>query len=248
MKEINLFLIILINCIVNSLKVKRINNFYINDNQDMHMTNDTFLVRYDIVPTYENFTKDYETINFERPNRINYKSNLPVSNIVCKYPFNLQTCKDEIHIMAESLVDTTLTKDFINKENAYFTINLSNVNKFHTKDISNLLESIKLSELSVFPSILPGSVNCIGVESNKNILISICLKNEEEIQSLLTAFDYYFTCNIINIKSQQIKKSKTNIVTLNKSIADIENKFITEHDEKSVYNIKIKSIFDKETR
>lgn len=124
--------------------------------------------------------------------------------IVKNYPWAVKDCNNTLEIHAHTLIDDTLVKDYINREEAHFIMDVRYIRKYTNNTESCPEEVIKLSEITEIPSILPGSESCLMFKSKRVVPNLYSLKYEDK------NFINY-DGDIHNTKSSNLDKNKTEI-------------------------------------
>ena len=117
--------------------------------------------------------------------------------IVDSPPWEVKSCNELLLINAESLKDLTITKNYMEREPAYFTMNAYLINKFKNSSLQSLEESIRMSNLKVEPSILLGSKSCIVfIDKYSSRQFSMCLQSDLQANQILLAFKTFQKCRL----------------------------------------------------
>ena len=113
--------------------------------------------------------------------------------IVSAFPFKISKCTQVLYYEGKTLSNPN---DFATQDKpAFFTLSAFMVNAFGQKNSNLLLESINLAHINVYPKRLQGTKSCIFFEdhgSTRNI--TMCLKEEKEIQAILDAYKVFLDC------------------------------------------------------
>jgi hypothetical protein len=95
-------------------------------------------------------------------------------------------------ISAEKVKDHN---DYLTREPAFFTMSAYLVNMFGAKDSSKLLESINLSHVKIFPSILTGTKNCLFILDHLTARnITLCLKDSDTVKQVKELYQQFMIC------------------------------------------------------
>jgi len=108
-------------------------------------------------------------------------------------PYKIASCEQVVEIQAKTLLDY---KDFSKKGPAFFTLSAYMVNQFEKKDGNTLKVSLSLDKIGNMPSIIPGSVSCVGFTDSNNKQIAICLPNKSAANQVLKAFGDFMKCRM----------------------------------------------------
>jgi len=117
--------------------------------------------------------------------------------VISNAPWKVVNCNNTLEIEAETLKDKTLRKDYIARENAYFTMDMRYVKIFKAKGDKCPLSVVKFRLMTEVPYILPGSVSCIKFTSSNNATsFSMCLKTQEDALDVIESYQKFMICRI----------------------------------------------------
>jgi hypothetical protein len=123
-------------------------------------------------------------------NSVGHEVDTPM--IVDKAPYKLDRCDQIVALEAEFVPDL---EDFTVRKKAYFTITAFHLNRFETKDIAKLDQSLIFTNSRVKPSEPQGAENCLLIDGgNYEKTLLICLKNREEFDNLRALLDTLEDC------------------------------------------------------
>lgn len=139
-------------------------------------------------------------------NSLGHEVEVPM--IVDKAPFKLDRCDQIVALDAEFIPDL---EDFTKRQKAYFTITAYHLNRFETKDIAKLEQSLLFTNSRVKPSEPQGAENCLiidGGDYEKSLLL--CLKNREEFDNIKNLLETYEDCRAGKMigRGQVVQNSK----------------------------------------
>lgn len=112
--------------------------------------------------------------------------------IVDKAPYKLDRCDQIVALEAEYVPDL---QDFTQRKKAYFTITAYHLNRFESKDIAKLDQSLLFSNSRVKPTEPQGAESCLlmdGGDYEKALLL--CLKDKEEFDNIRSLLDILQDC------------------------------------------------------
>jgi hypothetical protein len=129
---------------------------------------------------------------------------------VDKTPIKVLNCDQVVMFEADKISDMD---DFTKKEKAFFTMSAYMINMFEKKDAGKLTESINLSHIKTLPSILPGALHCLHFQDSFTFReITICLKSEDSVNQIETAFQNFMKCRLGNDLRQPDPQILNNIL------------------------------------
>jgi hypothetical protein len=67
---------------------------------------------------------------------------------------------------------------------------------FEKKDPDTLLQSMTLEKMVQMPTIIPGSISCIGFKDSLVVNFALCLPNKENANQFLKAFGQLMKCRM----------------------------------------------------
>ena len=120
-------------------------------------------------------------------------TNSTIPKTVTAAPYKIASCEQVVEINAKTLLDY---KDFSKKGPAFFTISAYMVNQFEKKDGNTLTVSLSMDKIGNMPSIIPGSVSCVGFLDSNNKQIAICLPDKSTANQVLKAFGDFMKCRM----------------------------------------------------
>ena len=116
-----------------------------------------------------------------------------ISKIVSASPYKVISCDQVVEVEASTLLDLN---DFTKKGQAFYTMSAYMVNQFEKKDGNFLEKSITLDRIINMPSIIQGSVSCLGFFDTGKKYIAICPKDKKTANELLDAFGQFMKCRM----------------------------------------------------
>jgi hypothetical protein len=123
----------------------------------------------------------------------------PKPNAQVNTTIKVSNCEQVVMFEAERIKDLN---DFKTREPAFFTMSAYMINMFEKKDVNKLTESINLSHIETLPQILPGALNCLHFQDKYTLReITVCLKSEESVSQVETAFSNFMKCRMGNTLS-----------------------------------------------
>lgn len=105
-------------------------------------------------------------------------------------PFKVTSCDQVIEISGNTITDMD---DYSKKAPKFFTMSTYLINQFEKKDSNTLTKSIGVERIATVPSIIEGTVSCVGFYG-LNERIVMCLNNEEEAKHAVEAFKTFSKC------------------------------------------------------
>lgn len=170
--------------------------------------------------------------------------------IISAAPYDVKTCNDTLELTVETLKD--MKTDYITKEPAFFTMDMRYIRKMKTKGAC-VDDVVYFDKISIYPTILPGSVSCIQFQSNKAQIdnedyvtpflnkdlnhtiaqnFAMCLPTEKVAQDVIVAFSRIQQCrmsgalqNIDELAIQRLLKATCDDKADKKRKNDSRNQF-----------------------
>merc|ERR1712151_549835 len=105
-------------------------------------------------------------------------------------PFKVTSCDQVIEIAGKTITDMN---DYAQKADKFFTMSTYLVNQFEKKDSNTLTKSIGVEKIATVPSIIEGSVSCIGFYGLTEKIV-MCLNTEQEAKHAVEAFKTFSKC------------------------------------------------------
>jgi hypothetical protein len=140
--------------------------------------------------------------------------------IVNKAPYKLERCDQIAAFEADYVPDL---EDFTKRQKGYFTVTAYHLNRFETKDIAKLEQSLLFTNSRVKPSEPQGAESCLlidGGDYEKPLLL--CLTNKEEFENTRNLLETLDDCRagrmigkatvVQNPKNNNDKPALTDIV------------------------------------
>lgn len=126
-----------------------------------------------------------------------------------KRPYYINECNQVLFLRSES--PSSLT-DISAKDKKSFTMSMYYLNMLKDNDPKNLEESIPLSLIYPYPSVIQGSGNCLKFDNFKNPKsnITICGSDSSEINEILGVYNFFAKCRGVTCVGSECPKPNTN--------------------------------------
>jgi hypothetical protein len=128
-------------------------------------------------------------------NGTNVQGKIGAKNVTVNTPpFTVESCQQVVYIEAKTLSDSEDCESLIP---AYFTMNMYYVNFLSSNNATTLKKSIRLDNIGMMPSVLPGTKKkCIDFKQNDGVRFGICMGTPEAAASILDVYESFMRCRM----------------------------------------------------
>lgn len=128
--------------------------------------------------------------------------------VLDKAPFKVTECNQILTFPAKYIIDL---KDYRQRNDAYYVINVLSIYMFQKKDPTKLIHSANFTQVNKLTQALKGARGCIIVDGGSVTAdITLCFDDESATQNILDAINAFSKCrmgdNLVPIPEEKIKE------------------------------------------